>query len=243
LRVLGTTRRHRFAALLAGLHETLLAMGFEAEEMIRDAIAALETGDTAAAEAILLRDDTVDRREADIEQKALVVFATQQPVVAADLRFVATVFKAASDVERIGDHAVNIARITQRMAREAVIYQPIVDLPLLGQHVRSMIHEALESIVHEDTARAHRVIEADDAVDTLYRRMRRQLEAAMQENPAVIPLATHLMFVTHYLERVSDHCVAIAERLVFQVTGEMVGEAEEDETQIREAPAASPNVV
>jgi phosphate transport system regulatory protein PhoU len=223
-----TTTRHRFDQQLADLRQKLLRMGFETEEMIRDAVSALEAGDTHQADMILRRDDALDLAEAEIEQQCLLIFATQQPVVALDLRIVATVFKAAADVERIGDHAVNIARITQRMRREGVLYQPLVALPLLSQKVRAMLHEALEAIVHEDEARARGVIEADAEVDALYRRMRARMEALMQESPSVIPLATSLMFVAHYLERVSDHCVSISERLVFQVTGEMIGTPEED---------------
>jgi phosphate transport system protein len=195
-------------------------MGFDTEAMLQDAVSALVNTDTELAEAIVRRDDGIDRLEEPVEQQCLRVFALQQPVLASDLRLVSTILKVATDIERIGDHTVNIARTGQRLMREGAIYRPLVDIPRLAEMTRAMLHDALEAIVHHDVARAERVITADDAVDALYARMRRDLQHAMADDPTAVMAASCLLFVIHYLERISDHCTNIAERLLYLETGQ-----------------------
>jgi phosphate transport system protein len=213
--------RSRFEAELAQIRSDLLAMGFETEGMLRDAVAALvgaNSGDPTAD--IIRRDDVVDALEDRLETSCIQVLAIQQPVVASDLRFITTVMKVATDVERIGDHAVNIAKTVGRMRAAGVWYRPLVDINRLGDMACRMLHDALEALVHRDTERAQAVIVADDAVDALYARMRTELQTAMQDDSVVVPLCSSLLFVVHYLERVSDHATNIAERLLFLETGQ-----------------------
>jgi len=216
--------RQRFIARLNALREQLLAMGAECESMLRDAVEALQVAEdgaaaAAAADDIARRDDLVDDLEAAIEQEALMLIALQQPVVASDLRLVFTALKTTADIERIGDHFVNIARVARQMRREGVFYAPLVDVPLLAGTVGGMLHEALEGVVHHDPERARAVIAADERTDELYRRMRSRLQEALVSDPAASRLAPFLLFVVHYLERVGDHCVGIGERVVFLEEG------------------------
>ncbi len=226
------TTRPQFDAQLDALRSDLLAMGFQTEEMLRDAIDALTAsvagvsgamGSGRSAEAVaadlLRRDDQVDQAEARIESAGVHVLSIYQPVLPADLRLILTVLKAAGNVERIGDHAVNIVKIVRRMERDGVLYRPLVDVGKLGDRTRQMLHDALEAIVHHDAALAQAVIDADAAVDKLYSRMRKDLQATMESDPAAVRVASSLLFVIHYLERVSDRATNIAEQYLYLDTG------------------------
>ena len=210
--------RHRFDEELLDVRARLLRMGVAAEEMVRDAVAALVRPDLRLAAGILPRDDAVDRMDADIEARCLRLLALQQPL-ASDLRFIGSTLKVITDIERIGDHAVDIAKIARRMADEGVFYRPLVDVPRLGAMTGAMLHAALEAFVHHDMARVDEVIAGDDAVDDLYRSMRADLRGTMQRDPSSVVQASHLLFVAHYLERICDHCTNIAERVAFMETG------------------------
>ena len=215
----GSGRRY-FDTLLNGLQTLLLQMGVETETMLRDAVTALSEQNDALTEDILRRDDAVDALEEQIEAECLHILTTQQPVLASDLRIVSTVMKAITDIERIGDHTVNIARTGQRLFLAGGLYRPLVDVPRLADAVRQMLHDALEAIVHRNVPLAEKVIEADTVVDAMYSRMRRDLQAQMQDDPNIVLAASHLMFVLHYLERIGDHCVGIAERSLYMQTGQ-----------------------
>jgi phosphate transport system protein len=210
------TRQH-FDQEIADLRNKLLEMGTATEEMVRDAVVALTTQDLALAASILPRDDDVDRMDAEIEAKCLRLLARQQPL-ASDLRVISTALKVITDIERIGDHAVDISKIVRRMGQE-VVYKPLVDIGRLGEMARAMLHGALEAFVHQDMERVERVIGDDDAVDFVYAQMRRDLQNRMQQDPACVMQASYLLFVAHYLERICDHCTNIAERVAFMETG------------------------
>jgi phosphate transport system protein len=159
--------------------------------------------------------------DADIEARCLRLLALQQPL-ASDLRFIGATLKVITDIERIGDHAVDIAKVARRMNDEALFYKPLVDIPRLGEMSGAMLHDALEAFVHHDLARVEQVIASDDAVDSLYRSMRADLRATMQRDPSSVVAASHLLFVAHYLERICDHCTNIAERVAFMETGRVL---------------------
>jgi phosphate transport system protein len=212
------TRQH-FDQEIADLRAKLLEMGSATEEMVRDAVIALTTQDLALADSILRRDDQVDQMDAEIEAKCLRLLARQQPM-ASDLRVIGTALKVITDIERIGDHAVDISRITRRMGRE-VVYKPLVDISRLGDMAQAMLHDSLEAFVHRDLARVEKVIADDDAVDDFYAQMRRDLQMHMQMDPTSVMQASYLLFVAHYLERICDHCTNIVERVAFMETGRM----------------------
>jgi phosphate transport system protein len=126
--------------------------------------------------------------------------------------------KVVTDIERIGDHAVDIGRVAQRMSREA-LYKPLVDIPRMGDLARGMLHDALTAFVYHDIVLVEAVIAADDQIDALYARMRLDLQNIMQHDATAVIQASHLLFVGHYLERICDHCTNIAERIVYLETG------------------------
>ena len=211
--------RRRFDAELETLRGQLLEMGAATEEMVRDAVTSLVGQDRALAGGIPVRDDAVDDMESAIEARCLRLLTLQQPVFASDLRLISTTLKVIGDIERIGDHAVNIARVALRIAEEMVAYQPLVDIPRLGERARAMLHDTLQAFVHHDVDRARAAIEADEEIDTLYRGMREDLQEAMRQDPTCVGPASHLLFVIHYLERIGDHCTNIAERIIVLETG------------------------
>jgi phosphate transport system protein len=214
------TRVH-FDEELTELRAKLLRMGTATEEMVRDAITALVRPDLKLAASILPRDDAIDTMDQEIEAECLRLFALQQPM-ASDLRFLSSAMKVITDIERIGDHAVDIAKVARRMSDEGILYKPLVDIPRLGEMSGAMLHDALEAFVHHDLARVDKVIVSDDAVDSLYRTMRSDLRETMQRDPSSVVQASHLLFVAHYLERICDHCTNIAERVAFMETGRVV---------------------
>jgi phosphate transport system protein len=159
--------------------------------------------------------------DADIEAQCLRLLALQQPL-ASDLRFIGSALKVITDIERIADHAVDIAKVARRMGDEGLFYKPLVDIPRLGKMTTAMLHDALEAFVHQDMDRVNTVIAGDDSVDDLYRQMRADLSRILQEDPSNVLTASHLLFVAHYLERICDHCTNIAERVAYMETGRVL---------------------
>ena len=202
---------------LSQVRERLLTMGVIAEGMVRDALRALTQQETALAEDVIQRDETIDTLDIEVETACLKLMA-RRITDPAQRRLVGTALKIATDIERIADHAVDIAGVAKRMSAEA-IYKPLVDIPRLGDMARTMLHDAIDAFVAGDTAQANAVIAADDAADALYARMRRELAILLQREPESVIQASYLLFVAHYLERICDHCINIAEGVRFLETG------------------------
>lgn len=199
------------------LRALLLEMGVAAEEMVADAVDALRRQDLALAADVVARDDQVDQLDVAIESLCLRLMARRIDSPS-DLRLVGTAMKIVTDIERIADHAVDIAKVAQRLGDEA-IYKPLVDIPRLAEIARTMLRESLDAFVGHDLPQVQRVIAADDDADALYGRMRRDLAAILQNDPDSVVQASYLLFVAHYLERICDHCTNIAERVAFLETG------------------------
>lgn len=226
-----TMTRHRFDEELAQLEARLCAMGDAAADMLEDAARALTHGDAALAQAVVDRDAHIDDLDRAVEEGALLLVARQQPV-ASDLRLLGAALKITTDVERIGDHAVNIARVALRLKAAGLDYAPLVDLPRMAEMAVSMVRAVTRSLADRDLAAARAVVRRDDELDILYKEAQRELRAAMQggeagagsasaapPSPRCVLLASHLLFVAHYLERIGDHCTSIAERVEYQATG------------------------
>lgn len=214
------TTRIEFDQEIRTLQEKMLEMATFADSMLVSAIESLRTGDLTLAKQVVRRDDVVDRFDLEIESLCLRLIATQQPV-ARDLRIIGTALKVITDIERIGDYAVDIAKIGRRLVRAQELYRPLVDIPRLTHLTRSMLHDALQAFVHHDLDLVDKVIQADDSVDELYHQMRDYLTTVIQNEPFRSLLALNLMFAAKYLERISDHVVNIAERVNFIETGEL----------------------
>ena len=213
------TRQH-FDNELNTLQHKMLEMATCADEMVSRAVQALIEGDVNLAEAVVHQDDIVDQYDVDIEHTCLLLIAREQPV-ARDLRLIGTALKAITDIERIGDYAVDIARIAQRLARAGEFYRPIVDLPRLTEMTRLMLHDALQAFVQHNLEMVDKVIKDDDGVDNLYRSMRDQITHIMATEHGRGLLALNVMFAAKYLERISDHTVNIVERVAFIETGDL----------------------
>jgi len=212
-----TVVRHAFDEELQLLQNELLEMGSYVEQMLDQAVQSLCHRDEELAKEIVRRDDNVDEMDVSIEMHCLRLLALQQPM-ARDLRLIGTVLKTITDLERIGDHSVDIAKAAIHLKDYPHVIK-LVDVPLMKQKVCEMIRGGLESFTQHNLELAYDVCEMDNEVDKLYRRMRQAIIAATQIHPENLEAATLMLLVIYYLERCADHAVNVAERVVFVETG------------------------
>jgi phosphate transport system protein len=196
-------------------------MGETLDRMLDTSIRALTEQDAELTQAVLRADNEVDRLDAAIEASCLRMIALQQPV-ASDLRQIGTAFKVVTDLERIGDYAVDIAKIGRRIGRRGLFYKPIVDMPRIAGLARAMLRDAMAAFVNHDLELVARIVAADDELDDLYHRYRDHLIEAMRQDTSVVYIGTFLVLAAKYIERVGDHLVNVAERVHYMVTGDMV---------------------
>jgi len=211
------TTRETFDRDLRELQDDLLRMGALVEAAVRRSLEALRTRSESLAGEVIEADNQIDALHLELEDRCLRLMATQQPM-AKDLRRIASVWAMSIDLERMGDHAEDIARITRRMADEPLL-KPLIDIPRMDEIVRAMLREGLDAFVQGDTALAERMAARDDEVDHLYSQIFRELLTYMIEDPKSITRATHLLMVAQALERIGDHATNIAERVIYMVTG------------------------
>jgi phosphate transport system protein len=204
--------RH-FVQELQALKELLLLMGGRTEAIVRKSIESLRRRDPALAEQVLADDRAIDRLEIDVEERCIRLLALQQPL-ASDLRFITAALKISNDLERVGDHAVNIAGGTLRLAGPMPL-EPRVDIPRMADCAVGMLHESLDAFVRRDAESARRLVRRDDEVDELNRQMFRALLSSMIEDPSTIPRAMELVLVARNLERIADLATNVAEEVVF----------------------------
>ncbi len=200
------------------LQNKLLQMGGLVEEAIARAIDSLKSQDLEMAEKVINNDDRIDELELEIEEGCLALIATQQPM-AKDLRKVATLLKMIMDLERMGDYALDIAKTIKNIGNQPLI-KPLVDIPRMARITQLMVKESLDSYIKEDVSLAVSMAQHDDEVDMLHKQIFRELLTIMMENPRTITQATHLLFISRYLERIADHATNIGENVIFLVTGE-----------------------
>jgi phosphate transport system protein len=210
--------RKAYNSELEQLEHDLLEMGSIADQMVAHAAEALTSLDPQLAMSVITRDDEIDARDLSIEERCIRLLALQQPM-ASDLRVVGTVMKMITDIERVGDLAVDIAKIALKIELE---YGDVgfIDLPRMAGSARSMFREALEAFVRRDLDRVRDVIERDEEVDAQYRELREQIFRNMRERPDMVVSDGWLFLAIHHVERIADHAVNIAERVSFLVTGE-----------------------
>jgi phosphate transport system protein len=199
------------------LRHDLLRMGGLVEEMIGGAVQALVDRDDGLARAVIAHDRQVDLLEKQIDEAGNTSIVRFQPA-ARDLRFLVSVMKSATDLERMGDSAVNIAEAALVLVGEPPL-KPYIDLPRLAALVREMVKESLDAFVQKDAARAIAVCRRDDEVDGLYKQLFRELLTYMMEDAKYITRALHLLLVARNLERIADHATNIAEDVVYYVEG------------------------
>jgi len=208
--------RHRDQEL-EKIRQTLLRMGGLVERMIGEAMQALVERDVVRAQAVIATDDEVDEVEKELDELCQRFIALQQPA-AVDLRFLVATMKIATDLERMGDSAVNVAQAAEVLNREPPL-KPYIDLPRLARIAQEMVRAALDSFVQRDTAAALDVCHRDDEVDSLYKQLFRELLTYMMEDARNITRALHLLLVARNFERVADHATNVAEDVIFYVEG------------------------
>ena len=211
------------------LKEELLRMGGRAEAIVRKSIEALKRRNATLAQEVFDDDKVIDRQEIDIEERCINLLALRQPM-AVDLRFITAALKISNDLERVGDHAVNIAGNAMHLCEEPQL-KPLVDIPRMAEMASGMLHDALDAFVRNDAATARRLVLRDDDVDNLNRQLFRELVSYMIENPATITRAMELIMVARNLERVADLATNVAEEVVFVAEARIIRHhAEESET-------------
>jgi phosphate transport system protein len=205
---------------LDGLKQTLLAMGAMVEDQIRRVMRALVERDEALARDVIERDREVNAYDVEIDEKCVELLALYQPT-AGDLRFITTAMKIVTDLERIGDQAVNIAQRALELNEEPQL-KPYIDLPRMADKAQRMVKDALDSFVSRDTALAREVCGRDAEVDALKEQVFRELLTYMMADPKTIARAIRLILVSRFLERVADHATNIAEMVIYMVESKMV---------------------
>jgi phosphate transport system protein len=205
---------------LEALKQTLLAMGALVEDQIRRVMRALVERDSDLAQDVIDRDRQVNAYDVEVDEKCVELLALYQPA-AGDLRFITTAMKIVTDLERIGDQAVNIAQRALELNREPQL-KPYIDLPRMADNAQRMVKESLDAFVARDTGLARRVCAEDSTVDDLKEQIFRELLTFMMEDPRTIPRAIRLIFISRFLERVADHATNIAEMVVYMVESKMV---------------------
>ncbi len=211
--------REAFVRDLRVLEQQVIELGSMVDKAIARSVEALGTLDTEEAREIIHEDLAINKKRFDIEEQALLLIATQQPM-ASDLRAIAAVLNIIVDLERIGDHAEGIAKIVI-MHGEDRLLKPLIDVPRMAEKARSMIRCSLDAMIARDVEAAREIAEQDDAVDALYEQVLGELFSFMIEDPSTITRATYLMWVAHNLERIADRATNICERVAFMVTGRM----------------------
>jgi len=211
--------RH-FHEELDALKQTLLAMGGLVEDQIRRAMRALLERDDVIAQEVIDRDRQVNTYDVEVDEQCVNLLALHQPA-ASDLRFITTAMKIVTDLERIGDQAVNIAQRALELNREPQL-KPYIDLPRMADRAQRMVKESLDAFVAGDTALARQVCAADAEVDALKEQIFRELLTYMMEDPRTVSRAIRVILISRFMERVADHATNIAEMVIYLVEGKMV---------------------
>jgi len=212
--------RPTFEHSLQQLQDEVLVMGSMVDKALHQAIDALKRRDHRLAKFVIANDREVNRQRFVIEEQALTLFATQQPIVARDLRLLAAILNIISELERMGDHAKGIARINEMMDDQPFI-KPLIDLPRMAEKGSQMLNATLDALVHLDAAAAYTIARQDDELDNLYDQIYRELLQIMLHDPQTVNQATYLLWAAHNLERFGDRITNICERIIFVVTGQM----------------------
>lgn len=219
------TIRAQYDADLAALKTAVAEMGGCAADAVEAALEALCTADADGAAAVVKGDGRINSMQRDIEHRCMTLLLRQQPV-AGDLRRISTAMKTVTDIERIGDHAADIAEIIPHLAASRKAGDPAVsDAIRMGQKAHKMLLDALDALTGEDEPAAQKVIAADDEVDYDFNAIKRTLAAEIAADPAKVDAALDLLMVIKYLERIGDHAVNLAEWVEFLRTGRYQNEA------------------
>lgn len=212
--------RTGFDSALESLHDDILRMGSVVEKQIHQSIEALVNKDESLAIKVIENDDVVDNLEKEIENKCIRLIAKEQPL-AIDLRTIFTSSKIITDLERIADHAVDIAKVVKRLKNQDYIKE-LIDIPKMALLAEDMIKKALDGFIDGDVNSAYEICRMDDQVDAYYKLIFNDLLEIMIKDQSTINQATQFLFVAKNLERIADHVTNICEWTVYLVTGELM---------------------
>jgi phosphate transport system protein len=199
------------------LKTRLLEMGGLAEEQVHLAVRGLVEGGRDLTNRVMTSDDAVNRLHIEIDQRGFTLLALHQPM-AVDLRTIVAAVKINTDLERVGDLAINIAQATQQYVQYPPV-KKLIDIPRMATIAETMLHDALDAFVRRDTELAQNVLNQDDALDDLKTQIFRELITFMLQDPATIEPSLDLILVSRHLERIGDHATNIAEDVIFMVAG------------------------
>jgi len=213
-----STERHttHFQDELEQLKARLLEMGGLAEDRTRSAVRALVDRDHALVEKVLVSDAAINQLHIEIDDRCFKLLALHQPM-AVDLRAIVAAVKINTDLERVGDLAINIAEAVARYLQHPPVKE-LIDIPRMAQIAQDMLRDALDAFVRRDTALAQKVLDADDALDALKTQVFRELLTYMLQDPQKIEPSLDLILVSRHLERIGDHATNIAEDVIFMVS-------------------------
>jgi len=207
----------RFHEELANLKRDLVDMASLAREMVSNAVQALRERDPNLIKKVMEQEEEINRRQMELDDRCFTLAALHQPT-ASDLRLIIAVIKILSELERIGDTAVNVAEAAEELIQQPPL-KPLIDIPRMADIAQMMVHDSLRALVDGDIALANSVLERDDQVDELRDQVAHELVVFMLNDPRTISRALQLLLVSRFLERIADHATNIAEDVIFIVKG------------------------
>ncbi len=210
--------RELFERQLRTIQHQILTLGSMSAVAVERSVAALKRRDAAMAEAVIENDRPIDTLAYDVEERALLIIATQQPL-AGDLRTISSVIAIASELERIGDYAEGIAKLALLNLDEPPL-KPLIDIPKMADLAVDMLRRSLDAFIDHDAVTAHEIWCEDDLVDLLQEQVYHELLNYMAEDSEKVLRGTRLLWIAHNLERIGDRVTNICERTIFMVTGE-----------------------
>jgi phosphate transport system protein len=203
------------------LLDEILVLDSMVESATTDAVDALKRRDLKLAKQVYKFDQRINARRFDLENDVIITIATQQPLMAGDLRLTASILEVVGELERMGDYAKGIAKICLLIGDEPHI-KPLIDIPKMSELVVDMLNRAVSAFVNMDLDAARSIPEEDDKVDDLYNQVYQDLIEVILKNPATVDQANHLMWAAHNLERMADRVTNICERTIYCATGQFI---------------------
>ena len=205
---------------LGQLQQEVVSLAEIVDKATMRAVDALKRRDLVESQQVVQGDDYIDQKRYELEDRCIDLIATQQPM-ARDLRAIIALLHITTELERMGDYAEGIAKISLLMGEEAPL-KPLIDIPRMAEKATLMLRNSIDSLVSRDVVKANQVLQDDDEVDDLYDRVYRELLVYMLQDPQTIQRATYLLWAAHDLERIADRATNIAERVIYLVTGKVV---------------------
>jgi phosphate transport system protein len=203
------------------MYDEILVLDSMVENAALSAVEALKKRDIESARRIYAEDSNINAKRFELENDLIVTIATQQPIMAHDLRLLASIYEVIGELERMGDYAKGIAKIVLLIGNQPPV-KPLIDIPRMADIAVSMLHRAVSAFVNGDSEVARAIPLEDDQVDNLYNQVYRELVTIMFTDPSTIDRANHLLWVAHNLERMADRVTNICERTIYITTGQLI---------------------